>query len=55
MVSVCLVNKYGDIVVELVDDYGYYKLPDGFVFDNLAVGDEYYVKAYDEDGNEVDM
>ena len=50
-----LENKYGEVVAVLEPDIGgYWKVPDDFIMDTLAVGDIYYVKRYDEDGYELE-
>lgn len=54
-ISVCLVNQYGEPMCELEPDGGgFWNLPDHFELDTMAVGDVYYVKAYDEYGEEID-
>lgn len=45
-----MVNQYGEVVVELVDDgSGYYSLPDGFALDYLCVGDTYRIVEDEEE------
>lgn len=41
-------NIHGEKVVELVPDGDFWKLPDGFVFDLLDVGDVYRVVSDEE-------
>ena len=50
-----MVNKYDEVVVELEPDgYDYWKVPDDFKMDTLALGDVYRVVAYDDEGYEIE-